>query len=402
MTVSSRAAADAGSSSAASATSPTSEPTRRRRTATPASRRPGRGGLGLGVAPAVLREADLGGRLGLLRRVVELARLEVEGVGDHGRREDLDQGVVGLDRVVVDAAGDLDLVLGLRQLALELLEVLCGSQLGVLLGDDHQPPDRRAQGGLGAGLLRRGVAVGRDRGAARPGHVLEGLLLVLCVALDRLDQVRDQVVAALQRGLDLGPAVVDGVPPGDHAVVDQQRRQRQQHDEADHDHESEAHRDETYPLPEVGAGSAAPQPAQHRLRSVEAIHAVRPRAGGRGGRADVDAGDAGGVGVEGEAWADHHLDRAVGAGDDVAADVVGVGGLDLGGGAGRRGDDPLAQAGREALDLGDDRFGGVARVAAGDVGVGPDRVDVAGRALGDRRGTAGRPGRRGARACGPG
>ena len=36
--------------------------------------------------------------------------------------------------------------------------------------------------------------------------------------------------------------------------------------------------------------------------------------------------------------------------------------------------------GREALDLGDDRLGRVAGVAVGHVGVGPDRVDVAGRA----------------------
>ena len=44
------------------------------------------------------------------------------------------------------------------------------------------------------------------------------------------------------------------------------------------------------------------------------------------------------------------------------------------------GDDPLAQAGREALDLVDHRLGGVAVVAVGDVGVGPDRMDVARRA----------------------
>jgi hypothetical protein len=70
-----------------------------------------------------------GRRLGFLRGVEELARLEVESVRDHRRREDLDEGVVGLDRVVVDAAGDLDLVLGLRELRLEL-KVLGGAGSG--------------------------------------------------------------------------------------------------------------------------------------------------------------------------------------------------------------------------------------------------------------------------------
>ena len=46
------------------------------------------------------------------------------------------------------------------------------------------------------------------------------------------------------------------------------------------------------------------------------------------------------------------------------------------------GEDPLAQAGREAFDLVEQRLGGVAGVAVRDVGVGPDRVDVAARARG--------------------
>ncbi len=46
------------------------------------------------------------------------------------------------------------------------------------------------------------------------------------------------------------------------------------------------------------------------------------------------------------------------------------------------GEDPLAQARREAFDLVEQRLGRVARVAVRDVGVGPDRVDVAARARG--------------------
>ena len=68
--------------------------------------------------------------LGPGRGVEELARVEAEQARDDHRREDLDQRVVGLDRVVVDAAGDRDLVLGLAQVVLELGEVLEASSSG--------------------------------------------------------------------------------------------------------------------------------------------------------------------------------------------------------------------------------------------------------------------------------
>ena len=40
------------------------------------------------------------------------------------------------------------------------------------------------------------------------------------VALDGLDQVRDQVVAALQLRVDVLPGVIDAIALGDHVVVD--------------------------------------------------------------------------------------------------------------------------------------------------------------------------------------
>ncbi len=105
-------------------------------------------------------------------------------------------------------------------------------------------------------------------------------------------------------------------------------------------------------------------------------------AGRRCRRADEDAGDPGRVGVEREARPDQRLPRGVGAGDDVAVDVVRVVLLQLRRRADRAGEDPLAQAGGEAFDLVEQRLAGVAAIAAWHMGVGPDRVDVADRARG--------------------
>ena len=64
--------------------------------------------------------------------------------------------VVRLDVAVVDAPRGGDLVLGVRQLGLQLLEVLAGAQLRVGLGDREQPAQRLAENALGHARLRPG------------------------------------------------------------------------------------------------------------------------------------------------------------------------------------------------------------------------------------------------------
>ena len=54
-------------------------------------------------------------------------------------------------------------------------------------------------------------------------------------------------------------------------------------------------------------------------------------------------------------------------------------------------DDAVAEARCEALDLGDDRLGGVTRVSVGHMRVRPDRVNVRRRSAAGRPGTAVRP-----------
>ena len=96
-------------------------------------------------------------------------RVEAEQPGDDHRREDLDQRVVGLDRVVVDAAGDRDLVLGLAQVVLQLGEVRRRLELGVGLGDDRAAARSRCPS-LPSAAARLGRALGGDRRRARLGR----------------------------------------------------------------------------------------------------------------------------------------------------------------------------------------------------------------------------------------
>ena len=55
------------------------------------------------------------------------------------------------------------------------------------------------------------------------------------IALYRLDQVGDQVVALLELHVDVGEGLVDPLPHGDQAVVD--------HDRPDHEHDDDAEDD---------------------------------------------------------------------------------------------------------------------------------------------------------------
>jgi hypothetical protein len=75
------------------------------------------------------------------------------------------------------------------------------------------------------------------RTRSRVGDRLERLALVRGVALHRLDQVRDQVIAALQLDVDLRPRVLDAVAQGDEPVVEQHQRDDEQGNDAEDDPE---------------------------------------------------------------------------------------------------------------------------------------------------------------------
>ncbi len=150
------------------------------------------------------RKADLRGlALRVVLHVEELARSEAERACDEGAWDRLDRIVVGQHRVVVDLARDGDPVLRLGDLALELPEVLVGLQLRVRLGHGEEASERLTEQPFRLRRLARRLCL--LRGRAGLGDVLEGLALVRGVALDGLDEVRDQVPPPLQLDLDLRP-----------------------------------------------------------------------------------------------------------------------------------------------------------------------------------------------------
>src|SRR6059036_4346924 len=142
-------------------------------------------------------EADLGGlALRFTAELEELARREAEGAGDQVRGELRDARVQVAHHRVVVAARVLHRVLDLAEARLELREVLRGAELRVGLGEREDLPQGLRERSLGLGLGRRSLR--RHGAVAGADHGLQGGALVAGVSLHRLDQVGDQVVAALQ------------------------------------------------------------------------------------------------------------------------------------------------------------------------------------------------------------
>ena len=162
---------------------------------------------------------------------------EVEHAGDEVAREALDLGVVAHDGVVVELAREGDLVLGRGQLLLERHDVLVGLEVGVVLDHREQRTQALGQGVLGLCLGGRTLGAGGHGGRAGVGHLRQGVLLELHVALDRLDQVGDQVVPPLELHVDLAPGVVDLVAPPHESV--ERGPQAQRHNDDDDDHHDE-------------------------------------------------------------------------------------------------------------------------------------------------------------------
>src|SRR5664280_1973485 len=122
---------------------------------------------------------------GLVTDLEELTRLEAKRPGDDVRRNGLNRVVVVQHRVVVDLARGLDLVLGLGQLGLELLEVLGRAELRVGLGDGEELAERLAEDVLGRPL--RGGPLGVLSRGSSLSDLVEGAALVGRVALHGLD-----------------------------------------------------------------------------------------------------------------------------------------------------------------------------------------------------------------------
>src|SRR5690242_14013810 len=164
-----------------------------------------------------LLERNLGHGFGAAFRLEVLLGPEAADLRPPGAGDALDVAVVLLDGVVVALALHREPVLGARELVHQALEVAVGLELRIRFADRHQLADRAFE------LVRRldlvGAGARPEHRRARVGDVVEDALLVAGVALHHLDQVGNQVGAALQLVLHLAPGRLDLLLLGDDAVV---------------------------------------------------------------------------------------------------------------------------------------------------------------------------------------
>src|SRR3569833_3170722 len=100
-------------------------------------------GMTLGTTPRLkLHARRLVERRALLAEIEEGLGVEAEHAGEQGGRELLDAGIVFLHRIVEEAARGGELVLDVRQVHLQLLEVLVGLEVGVRFRHREQLPQR--------------------------------------------------------------------------------------------------------------------------------------------------------------------------------------------------------------------------------------------------------------------
>ena len=172
-----------------------------------------------------LRRVALGGVFDLEK----FGGLESEHAGENHVRENFAGGVIGHDGVVVGLAGEADFVFGRGEFLGELHHVLVGFKVGILLGDDHEAGEGAAEAGFGGEEAFHGVTIGGiggDGGGGGGGDVagfddgFERAALVLHVALGGLDEIGDEIVAALELDVDLGEGVFETVTETDEGVVD--------------------------------------------------------------------------------------------------------------------------------------------------------------------------------------
>src|SRR5262249_7533834 len=168
--------------------------------------------LDLRVAPDVLGDREFRHRLAA----------RVERLRPEHARNGAQLGVVDAHRLDVVAPRHRDAVLGAFELRLQGEEVLVRLELGIALADREQAAERAGELRLCVlEFLERirivdevGRRLKRGRAAARRGDLLEHLALLPGKALNGLDQVGNEIGAALVLVLDLRPFRLRGLLVG--------------------------------------------------------------------------------------------------------------------------------------------------------------------------------------------
>src|SRR6202521_1755551 len=133
----------------------------------------------------------------------ELFLLEAEHPGQNVGRERLNLGVQVANDGIVVAAGVLNGVLDFAERILQLREFLRRLELGIILGYGKQAFERAGQLILGGSLVGR--AGGLHGHGAEFRDVFKRTFFVGGVAFHSFDQIWNQVVAAFELNVDVGP-----------------------------------------------------------------------------------------------------------------------------------------------------------------------------------------------------
>ena len=176
-------------------------------------------------------ELNLRSLAGLVAGLKARAGLELEDAGKDDAGERLDGVVVVENAVVVALARVAHLVLGVLERGLQVCEVGVCLEVGIGLGHGEELTQ-----GAGKSVIGFHLFVGRvrgDGGIAGGDNGLEGLFLVLGVALDRFDQICDQVAAALELRVDVLPSVIDAIAQRNEVIVDADYRANDSDDDDD-------------------------------------------------------------------------------------------------------------------------------------------------------------------------
>ena len=163
-------------------------------------------------------ETDLGHfALGFNFNLEEIRLVKVEHAGNDVAGEHLDL-VVELEyRIVITLAHGADAVFRVGEFPLELEEVGVGLEVGVVFDHDIEVAESLAQLAFGLGLVAHTLCVLRE--VTGLGDVFEGIALVGHVALGGFDEVGDEVVAALEDYIDLGPGFFNAIAQAHEAVI---------------------------------------------------------------------------------------------------------------------------------------------------------------------------------------
>src|SRR5262245_3857317 len=224
-------------------------------------------------------ERNLRKRSGLRRHLEEWILLESEYLRGHVGGEPAARRVVLLYSLVVAHAFDRDAVFGARQLVHQAVELLVGSKLRVVFGDQEQPAERSR---LLVGSRNRFFRCLRgEQSRACVGDLREHTLFVLSVTLDGLDEIGNEVVAPLKLILDLRPLSLDRFFLADELVVRTagQWQGSQQCDELDRRSSRHAHILRLQEaLPACAAATSAASPAAETAEASAEPSAAEPSA----------------------------------------------------------------------------------------------------------------------------